>query len=254
VTAVERSPEPLGEAGRGTVTSEAKATPDPWGVRRAEELITSLEGVLSARVVVSPMGEVTEVHVLTRSGVAPKRVVRNIESALVAQLGIKIDHRRISVAQTADVRPIEVLEKSAVRREARKRGLVFKRAEVRPSEARPHRVMVTVTLTLNDEDVSSEEETADAPTSRLAAAARATVAAIDRILPSGTMALEGCTRVDAFGRPFAFVGVQMVGIEGMDRAPRLLTGTCEIKDQQSSEQSAALAVLDATNRWLHSYW
>src|SRR3989441_2779139 len=45
-------------------------------------------------------------HVLTQSDLDAKRVVRNIESALMAQLGMRIDHRKISVAQTADVRPI----------------------------------------------------------------------------------------------------------------------------------------------------
>ena len=86
--------------------------PDAWGVKRLENLITSLTGVLSARVVVTAQGEVTEIHVLTASDMQAKQVVRNIESALMAQLGLKIDHRKISVAQTADVR------------EARKRHLM----------------------------------------------------------------------------------------------------------------------------------
>src|SRR4051812_13047209 len=63
------------------------AIPDPWGVRRAENLLTSLEGILSARVVTTPLGEVSEVHVLAQAGLAPKQLVRNIESALLAQLG-----------------------------------------------------------------------------------------------------------------------------------------------------------------------
>ena len=81
--------------------------PDPWGVKRAENLLQTLQAVLSARVVVSPVGEITEVHVLASSGVSPKQVVRNVESALLAHLGIKVDHRKISVAQTAEVEPIE---------------------------------------------------------------------------------------------------------------------------------------------------
>src|SRR5207247_877152 len=95
--------------------------PDPWGVKRAENLIASLTGVLSARVVVTPLGEVSEIHVLTMSDMQPKQVVRNIESALMAQLGMKIDHRKISVAQTADVRPIEQMQEEAVRSRANKR-------------------------------------------------------------------------------------------------------------------------------------
>src|SRR5207245_20763 len=97
--------------------------PDPWGIKRAENLIASLTGVLSARVVVTPLGEVSEIHVLTMSDMHPKHVVRNIESALMAQLGMKIDHRKISVAQTADVRPIEQMQEEAVRTRANKRGV-----------------------------------------------------------------------------------------------------------------------------------
>ena len=109
-------------------------TPDPWGMKRVENLITGLTGVLSARVVVTPLGEVSEVHVLTTSSIAPKQVVRNIESALMAQLGFKIDHRKISVAQTADVRPIEALQEVAISERSKRRVVVFKNLEVRPSE------------------------------------------------------------------------------------------------------------------------
>src|ERR687887_152395 len=119
------------------LVAEASA-PDPWGVKRAENLITSLTGVLSARVVVTPLGEVSEIHVLTTSEVQPKQVVRNIESALLAQLGMKLDHRKISVAQTADVRPIEALQQEAIATRANRRVVVFQGLEVRPSERPQH--------------------------------------------------------------------------------------------------------------------
>ena len=102
-------PPPASRAGR------AEGHPDPWGVRRAENLLTSLEGILSARVVTTPLGEVSKGHILAQAGLAPKQLVRNIESALLAQLGLKIDHRKISIAQTADVKPIEAMEREAVR-------------------------------------------------------------------------------------------------------------------------------------------
>jgi len=108
-------------------------SPDPWGVKRAENLITSLTGVLSARVVVTPLGEVSEIHVLTTNDMVAKQVVRNIESALMAQLGLKIDHRRISVAQTADVRPIEQLQEDAIKTRANRRVVMFRGLDVRPS-------------------------------------------------------------------------------------------------------------------------
>src|SRR2546426_1215176 len=107
--------------------------PDPWGVKRAENLIASLTGVLSTRVVVTPLGEISEIHVLTTNDVQAKQVGLNIESALMAQLGMEIDHRKISVAQTADVRPIESLQQEAIATRANKRVVGVQGREARPA-------------------------------------------------------------------------------------------------------------------------
>jgi len=79
---------------------------DPGWFRRAETLLESLTGVLSARVVVRPGGPVEEVHVLTTDEIHPKQTVRNVESALQAQFDLRIDHRKISVAQTTKRPPV----------------------------------------------------------------------------------------------------------------------------------------------------
>lgn len=71
-------------------------------MRRAEELIATLQGVLSVRIVASGEDVIEEVHVLTTDAVLPKQAVRNIESALMAQLGIRVSHRKISIATTLD--------------------------------------------------------------------------------------------------------------------------------------------------------
>lgn len=216
--------------------------PDPWGVKRAENLISSLTGVLSARVVVSPLGEVTEIHVLTQNDMQAKQVVRNIESALMAQLGLKIDHRRISVAQTADVRPIEEMQSEAVRVRANQRVVTFKGLEVRPAE-RQQRVVVTVRLAFEDKEHEAQEMGTDTPRNRVETAARAAAMCLDGLLPDNSIALEGAIIVDAFERKFVMAAVHGLG----GREAHLLTGTCEIRE--SPERSAVLAVLDATNRW-----
>jgi len=221
---------------------EAETTkPDPWGVKRAENLLQTLQSVLSARVVVSPVGEITEVHVLASSGVSPKQVVRNVESALLAHLGIKVDHRKISVAQTAEVEPIEALEESAVKAESRRRGVVYKTLEL--VAAAPHRVRFAVTLEVDGREVVGEEEAAETTRAKLQAAARAAVTALEQALPHGTFTLEGVKTVEAFGEELIVAGVHVVD----GRETRLLTGTAQAKE--ASEQAAVLAVLDATNRW-----
>ncbi len=71
-------------------------------LRRAEELIATLPGVISVRIIPSDSGAIEEIHVLTTDQVAPKNTVRNIESALMAQLGLRINHRKVSIATTLD--------------------------------------------------------------------------------------------------------------------------------------------------------
>jgi hypothetical protein len=220
----------------------AESIPDPWGVRRAENLLTSLEGILSARVVTTPLGEVSEVHVLASSGLAPKQLVRNIESALLAQLGLKIDHRKISIAQTADVKPIEALERETVREKVLQRAVLFENLTVAPSR-RPHRILIAVTLSYRGQTESAEEESSDTPRNRVEAAAKAAVMVLDRLLADSSLALEGAKIVEAFDREFAFVGVQGLG----GRETVMLNGSAEIKE--SAERAAVFAVLDATNRW-----
>jgi len=216
--------------------------PDPWGVRRAENLLTSLEGVLSARVVTTPLGEVSEVHVLAQAGLQPKQLVRNIESALLAHLGLRVDHRKISIAQTADMKPLETLDRHAVKQRSMQRTVLFENLATQPS-SKPQRVVVQVTLSCEGRTETGEEEAADTPRGRVEAVGRATTSVLDRLLSKGAMTLEGARVIQALDRNVVFVAVQAAS--GRDTV--LLTGTAEVKE--SAERAAVFAVLDATNRW-----
>jgi hypothetical protein len=210
-------------------------------LRRAEQLLSSLTGVLSARIVADRNGEIEEIHVLVTQEIVAKQAVRNVESALMAQLGIKVDHRKISVAQTAEVRPLEVLEQSAVAETANRRTLVF--AAMQVESPRPGRVQMRVTLRHGEATWEGMEEGVDEARSRVQLAARATVRAMEQELVDAGVVLEGVRVVDAFDRKICLAAVHGVG----GRNSRLLVGTCEVKE--SAEQAAVLAVLDATNRW-----
>jgi len=186
---------------------------------------------------------VSEIHVLAQAGLVPKQLVRNIESALLAQLGLKVDHRKISIAQTAEVRPIEALDKSAVRERALQRGVLFEELTT-AAGGRPQRVAVTVSLSHAGRLESATEETADTAIGRVEAAARAAVAVLDRLLAKHSVALEGTKVVQALERSVVFAMVR--GLGGRDSM--LLTGTAEVRE--SAERAAVFAVLDATNRWV----
>ncbi|MCL5115813.1 MAG: hypothetical protein M1272_01505 [Firmicutes bacterium] len=68
-------------------------------VDEMERLICQLPTVLKCAVSVNDWGAIEEVHVLTSLERTPKQVVRDVESALLAQWNLRIDHKRISVAQ-----------------------------------------------------------------------------------------------------------------------------------------------------------
>ena len=70
-------------------------------LRDAEALIASLQDVTSVRITATQTGGIEAVHVLVSGSTPAKQHVRNIESALMARLGLKVDHRKISIAATA---------------------------------------------------------------------------------------------------------------------------------------------------------
>ncbi|MDZ7632750.1 MAG: hypothetical protein U5K74_15790 [Gemmatimonadaceae bacterium] len=243
--------------------------PSAIHIARAEELLGTLPGVVSVRIEASPSGEVDAIHVLTSVEIGPKQTVRNIESALLAHLGMRVDHRKISVATTVDAPRIR-LTPSAVDAIAGPapsapavaavpsvsppavtvadpvgvRRYVFDDVEVKRSR---NGLGCRVTLKRGDESFEGEAEGLETEAARLELAARATVLAIAFAEgKAGSLALAGAQRVDAFGTEFVFVGVSA----RQGRESVLLSGSCAIRD--SAEVAGALAVLDATNRWLEA--
>jgi hypothetical protein len=238
------------------VDAAATAAPSArsrFPLTEAEELLASLPGVISARILESDGGGIGDVHVLTATEVPPKQTVRNVESALIARFGLRIDHRKISVATTSDPGRARAARAGAPaaspalvatpRIPETVRRVYFEDVEVRRSS---RALWCRVMLRRGAEIVSAE---ADAPPAERARVeelvARAAVSALVSAEGDGMdLALEGAEIVNAFGREFVFVGVAA----RQGRGATLLTGSCEVRD--GLEAAAVLAVLDATNRWI----
>ncbi len=230
-------------------------------IERAEELLVTLPGVLNVRIVAGPTGDVSEVHVLTTTEVSPKQTVRNVESALLANLGMRVSHKKISVAtsegpaaeaiRAARYTPGFGVPKMAldgtVAQPAPAKGhrgrLAFEDVEVRRSRAEG--MSCRVTLRRGEETFVGEAAGLETDRLRTETAARAAMVAVQQAAAEGrTLSFEGTRIVDAFDRRFVFVGV--TARFGRDSA--LLTGSAEVKD--GIETASVLAVLDATNRWV----
>jgi len=101
-------------------------------IQRAEELLGTLPGVISARIVASGTGAVEEIHILTTDEVSPKQTVRNVESALIAHLGMRVSHKKISVATSSEGRAIPA-SPAAAKPDAH--------APIRPDKTEPAKTM-----------------------------------------------------------------------------------------------------------------
>lgn len=224
-------------------------------LQRAEELIGTLSGVVSVRIVPTESGLVDTIHVLTTGETQPKQMVRNVESALMAHLGMRVDHRKVSVATTsarptpppgalASLAEVRGSEEGGVAGAVPRRTLYFEDVEIRGSRAKG--VGCKVTLRRGDDVFVGDAEGFESDRSRVELAARATLTAIAKSEGEErrVLLLEGSKVFEAFDRQFVFVGVTV----RMGRESALLTGSAEVKD--SAETAAVLAVLDATNRWV----
>lgn len=235
-------------------------------IQRAEELLATLPGVISARIVAGISGAVEEIHILTTTEVTPKQTVRNVESALIAHLGMRVSHKKISVATSDDAvrqpRPSspglrlptppsgipgvgdgDDNSTVTVRTKLPRRRIYFEDVEVRRSRSKG--VACRVTLRKGDQSFIGEAEGVENERLRIELAARATLAAIREAEgEERVVALEGCKMVDAFEHQFIFVGITTR--TGRDQG--LVTGSAEVRE--SAETASVLAVLDATNRWL----
>ena len=79
---------------------------------KAETVIRRLRDVSAVSVLVDD-GQISEIHLTTESNRTPKQLVRDIESALEAELGLRVDHRCISIAQKKEL-PREVPEEEEI--------------------------------------------------------------------------------------------------------------------------------------------
>jgi hypothetical protein len=225
-----------------------------WTIQEAERLLLSLQGVVSARVVARPGGEVEEIHLLTTTDVKPKQTVRNVESALLAHLDLPVDHRKISVAQTTDKRaeptepevPVRIVPEP----KPYESRLLFYGHQM--ESERSNQVRHKVEIEWRGSRYVGEATAADLPRPKLEAVATATLRAVEQALEENledsraypTLSLDGVKIIEAFDRRFVLVAVHAMSGRNLSR----LAGT-NVADE-SMDRAAILATLQATDRWV----
>lgn len=216
---------------------------DPWGLLRVERLLKSIEGVDSLKIVADHQGAIDEIHVLSSSGLGAKQIVRNIESALLAQFGLQIDHRKISIAQIREQDLPAIAAEEPEPAKAHPRRIILRGLHV--DRRAGERVLCRIRLGDEDNTYEGQAQGPDYARARLEVAAQAVLNALSKATQgASTFAIEGISQIDLFGRRLV---VAMVHASA-GRTTLSLPGIAEVND--SVEEAVVLACLSATNRWM----
>lgn len=230
------------------------------GAADAERLLGALAGVVSAHVVADATGEIVEIHILASSDLHPKQMVRNVESALSAGLGLTIDRRIVSVAQLrTDVDSNGQGPGGRVRRESLDQedsghehrwlqglpGEVERRLEFVRYESRrdAERCQCQVVFRDGAREVAGSGSGPDTRAGRTEAAARAVFDGIGKARPDLQVKLEATAISSNRGHSFVLVAAHAVLQRNLVR----LAGAAPLS--RSPEEAAILAALQAANRW-----
>jgi len=199
-----------------------------------EELVCSLQGVDSARVVLDPNGEITELHILSDQSRNPRLIVRDTETLLLVRLGINIDHKRISVVQFAERPEAEV-------KRINLRGISYK--------LNRGAAEVGVTLTLGDKQAECTVSGPNSLQNQLRLVASATVGALRDLLGNVVgFVVEDVTQF-AFARgEVVVVGVSVVSGTGEET----LVGSAFVRSD--AKEAVVKATLDGVNRRCQRYF
>jgi len=217
-----------------------------------DTLLETLTGVVRARVRPDDSGHaLREIHVLSDGALAPKQIVRNIETLLKTAFDLTIDHRIVSIAvlkEGADVEAPDRAEAPAEERDppAPPRAVprvVFHRLRV--VEEDPLKCTAYVELKLGDVIFEGSHRDTDTPEARVYAAARAVIEALE-YLTEKEMAfyLAGLEQMRVYEDQ-----VLIVLVEARRARHRMrMVGTAAVIDDL--HEAAVRAVLDAVNRFI----
>lgn len=221
-----------------------------------DTLLETLTGVVRARVRPDENGRhLREIHVLSDGALAPKQIVRNIETLLKTAFDLTIDHRIVSIAvlkQGAEVE--ESAAREAPVQEPRPERRARKASTGPGSRVVFHKLQVVqdalkctahVELKLGDVIFEGMHRDTDTPEARVYAAARAVIEALE-YLTEKQMAfyLAGLEQMRVYEDRLLVVLVEA----RRGRQRMRMVGTAAVKDD--THEAAVRAVLDAVNRFI----
>lgn len=204
-------------------------------VEEIEEALAQVSEVKAARIVASPDGLIQEIHVLATPAKAPKQLVRDIESTIMAQFGIPVDHKKISIAQLGrDAMPQDASQRSSAVRPR----IVTVSAGVSGVMA-----SASVTLEIGGAEYIGQASGPASQTGRTRLVAQATLDAVSQYADAAvSFALEDVTIVQLGREKVAVSCIALVTPHG----EQTFSGSALVR--HNDNDSIVRATLDAINR------
>ena len=206
-------------------------------VEDIEAALSEVGEIKAARIVAAPDGSIAEIHVIALPTKAPKQLVRDIESTIMARFGIPVDHKKISIA---------LLGRDAIKDET----TVIER----PSVARPRicsinatvsgvQASASVTLEIGGDDFVGTVSGPASQTGRARLVALATLDAVSQYTDATiSFALEDVAIVPLGREKVAVSCIALVSSFGEQH----FSGSALVR--QNDNDSIVRATLDAINR------
>ncbi|MDY0087901.1 MAG: hypothetical protein RBS78_05070 [Coriobacteriia bacterium] len=210
----------------------------PVSVEDIEAALGQVSEIKAVRVVASPEGTIQEIHVLALPTKAPKQLVRDIESTIMARFGIPVDHKKISIAQLGS--------------DAVKEQLVPEQGAIGIPRPRIHAINVnvsglvaaaSVTLEIDGELYVGEATAPASQTARDRSIAQAALNAVDQFARGAqSFSIEDVAILRLGRQDVAVSCVTMVSSPGEES----FAGSALVR--QNEKDSIVRATLDAVNR------
>jgi hypothetical protein len=201
-----------------------------------ERELCRLPDVSVARLVSDGTGRIVEAHIIATPTKHPKQIVRDVQSVALAEFGLEIDRRVVSVVQLGDgdlSLPVDdgAFRPSIVSIQAETNGL---------------RSLVRVTLGNDEAEAVGNASGSIATTARHRLVANATVDALRRLDPAAEcLDVEHAEVVRVGASDVAVVTIVFVA----PPTEQVVSGSAIVRANQEAD-AVARAVLDATNRRL----
>jgi hypothetical protein len=214
---------------------------DPYAesldLQAIERELCRLPDVTVARLVTDDVGRIIEAHIIATQNKHPKQIVRDVQSVALAEFGLEIDRRVVSVVQLGD----GDLSVPADDTGGFRPSIVSIQAEVNGL-----RSLVRVTLGNDSGEAVGNASGSVATSARHRLVANATIDALRRLDPAAEcLDVEHAQVVRVGGSDVAVVTVVFVNPPN----EQVVSGSAIVRANQDGD-AVARAVLDATNRRL----